>query len=354
MNPLVSICVPTYNRAAFLRESLQTITRQDYAPLEILISDNCSDDVTEKVCREIARVDPRIRYVRHPCNIGLHGNHNYCIDASRGEFLCFFHDHDKRDLHIVSEYVSFLSQHPDVGVVCSDWELINDAGKRIGVRDHKVKPITPGLEYIDQTIRSGRSSIGIPGTMVRRSALGDVRFDEQAPVGFADFSIWFQMAETTAVGHISRRLWSWRQDPKSQSARTIESLTHDYYENLTHYCDAHLKRWPEHAKMVARWRSYIKRYLFWALAYEVGLYFRKGESLTSKHSSSRTLFEILNYRLTPEELQRVLKQLRAYRTGLVQYNAFALINILMRLKLTWPLAWVTQYHSSLRGLLGLR
>ena len=48
-DPLVSICVPTYNRASLLRESLKSICGQDYAPLEILISDNCSDDETEQV-----------------------------------------------------------------------------------------------------------------------------------------------------------------------------------------------------------------------------------------------------------------------------------------------------------------
>lgn len=347
-DPLVSICVPTYNRASLLRESLKSICGQDYAPLEILISDNCSDDETEQVGREVAKGDPRIRYVRHTRNIGLYGNHNFCIEESRGEFLCLFHDHDEHDLRIVSEYVSFLQQHPQVGVVCSDWDLINDTGERIGTRDYRVPPVTPGLTYIGQTIRSGRSSIGVPGAMIRRSALGDIRFDERGPIGFGDFVVWFQIAEKAAIGHVNQRLWSWRQHPESQSARTIESLTHDYYENLTNYGDAHLGRWPEHTQLITRWKADIKRYLFWALVYEVGLSCRRDRSAAAPEHSSRTLFEILDYRLTADELQRVLRQLQSYRTSALQYLTLFIINTLLRLKFTQPLGWLTRYHSLLR------
>jgi len=353
-NPLVSICIPTYNRAAALRESLKSICGQDYAPLEILVSDNCSEDETEQVCREIAREDPRIRYVRQPRNIGLYGNHNFCIEESRGEFLGLFHDHDERSTQIVNEHVAFLRRHPDVGVVCSDWELIDEAGRVIGVRDWQVKPVTPGLEYINQTIRSGRSPIGIPGALIRRSALGAIRFDEKGPIGFGDFVMWFQLAEHASVGHIPKRLWRWRQQRHSQSARTIESWTHDYFLNLSGYCDAHLARWPEHADLVARWKADIRRYLFWALAFEIGLHFRNASVVTSRRSHPLTLFEILDYRLSPEEFQHARQQLRVYRTGPVQSAVYLVISLLMRLKLTWPLAWATYHYSSLRGLLGLR
>ena len=58
--PLVTLCVPTRNRASLLRESLPTILAQDHEPLEILISDNCSTDDTEDVCRRSRVFDPRV------------------------------------------------------------------------------------------------------------------------------------------------------------------------------------------------------------------------------------------------------------------------------------------------------
>jgi glycosyltransferase involved in cell wall biosynthesis len=350
--PLVSICVPTRNRAASLRESLKSICAQDYSPIDIVISDNCSEDDTEQVCRELIRQDARIRYVRHDRNIGLHGNHNFCFDAARGEFICIWHDHDARELGLVRDYVTFFAQHPKVGVVSSDWDLIDDAGDRIGVREHDVKAVTPGLEYIDRTIRSGRTSIGIPGAMVRRSALGEARFEPDAPIGFGDFPLWFRVAETWDVGHIAKRLWSWRQNTESHSARTIESIAHDYNANLCWYCDEHLKRWPGHADLVERWRTSIRHYLFWALAYEVALHFRN-RTATRRGEEARSLFEIMNYRLTPEQFQSALSQMRTYRTSATEHLAYAGLRTLIALRLTWPVAWMSRHQAALRTVLGL-
>ena len=225
--PLVSLCVPTFNRASSLRESWKYIAGQDYDRLEIIISDNGSTDETETVCRALAGADPRVRYIRHPHNIGLYQNHYFLLDASRGDFICFVHDHDTRVATITSDYVAFMQQNPDVGVVCSDWEVIDEDGTLLGVREFEVASVVAGHEFIEQTTRSGRSSVGAPGAMIRRTALGNIRFDEGGPLGFGDFVVWFSIAEHAAIGHIPRHLWGWRQEQDAQSVRTIVSLVTD-------------------------------------------------------------------------------------------------------------------------------
>ena len=60
--PLVSIGMPTYNRADLFREALALARAQDYPNLEIIVSDNHSTDDTERVAREVVAVDPRVRY----------------------------------------------------------------------------------------------------------------------------------------------------------------------------------------------------------------------------------------------------------------------------------------------------
>lgn len=352
--PLVSICVPTFNRAKALRQGLADIRRQTYTPLEIVISDNASTDDTEAVCRQAAAEDARIRYMRQSRNLGLYGNHNACIEASRGPLLGFFHDHDERDPELVSEFVRFLQRHPEVGIVSSDWELIDEAGHSLGARDHQVKAVMPGLEYIEHTLKSGRSSIGVPGALFRREALGDIRFDAQGPVGFGDFVVWCRVAERWHIGHMPRRLWRWRQHRQSQSARTIESLTRDYDESMNAYCDGHLARHPQHTRLVGRWRALIRRYLFWVLAYEVGLHFRPETSRAVRSGGSPTLFEILGYRLSDQEFARVLQQMRRYRTGLWQFIVWAGITAMVALGMTRPLAWATQHQASLRRVLRLK
>lgn len=349
---LVSICLPTRNRAARLRNSLATIRAQEYTSFEVIISDNCSDDDTEQVCREVTAVDPRFRYVRQPHNIGIHGNHNFTMDAARGEFVCILHDHDVRDPQMLREYMEFMRAHPRVGVVCADWDLVGDDEKSLGLRPFDGSVITPGYDYIAQTIRAGRSSLGTPGALVRREALGSARFGVDAPIGFGDFPIWFHVAESWDIGHIHTRRWSWRQNAESHSARPIVSIARDYEKNLGGYCDDHLRRRPEHAALVAQWRTSISRYLFWALAYEVGLYFRTRRA-PKPGQTPRTLFEIMDYRLTPDQFDGVLRQLRSHRATSAEYVAFAAIQTLIRLRMTSPLGWAVRHQADARSLLGL-
>ena len=351
--PLVTIGIPTYNRAGDLARTLEAIRRWDYPHLDILISDNGSTDGTEHVGLAAQASDARVRYVRHSTSRGLYGNHNFCIEASRGEFLAFIHDHDEHDPGMISAYARFLLEHPGVGVISSDWELIDEDGRSLGTRDHPVAVVTPGRTFIERTIKSGRSSVGIPGSLMRRAALGEIRFDERAHIGFGDFVVWCRLAERWDVGHLPQRLWRWRQHPKSQSARTVVSLTKDYHDNLNAYCDGYLKRHTQDAARVSRWRRWINQYLFWALAYEVGLSCRHGRA-TARRAATPTLFEILGYRLSEEEFRTALLQLRAYRTGAFQQIIGLGIEGLVRVGLTQPLAWATYHYAAVRSVLGLR
>lgn len=351
--PLVSICLPTYNRAALLRESLQNLLAQDYPRFEVIVSDNASDDGTEAVGREAARADARVRYVRQTHNVGLYPNHNFCLDQSRGEMLCFFHDDDLHNPGLLRRYMEFLTAHPEVGVVCSDWELIDETGNCIGVRDHRAPSVMPGRDYITRTIRSGRSCIGCPGAMLRRSALGDIRFDETGCIGFGDFVVWFQVAEHWAVGHLAERLWKYRLHPGSLSRRTIISIARDYHENLNRYCDGYLQRQPAQAAVVRSWRRAIDRYLFWALVYEVGLYYQGNSRVAGASSQHRSVFELMAYHLKPEEFRQALEQLAGYRTGLLEHLMLAAIRALQSFRCTGVLGRIPRYAAPLRGLLGL-
>ena len=71
VEPLVSVGIPTYNRPAGLRHTLECITGQTYRNLEIIVSDNCSPGPeTGMVVREFMAKDPRIQYYRQEVNKG--------------------------------------------------------------------------------------------------------------------------------------------------------------------------------------------------------------------------------------------------------------------------------------------
>lgn len=81
----VSVCVPTYNCAPLLGETLESILAQGYSDFELIVSDNASTDDTEEVVRKYR--DRRIVYQRHPVNVGYTRNVRSCIEKARGEYV---------------------------------------------------------------------------------------------------------------------------------------------------------------------------------------------------------------------------------------------------------------------------
>lgn len=89
---LVSVIIPTYNRAEYLKETIESVLRQTYTHFELLILDNCSTDHTSEIIKQYN--DPRIKYLRHESNIRGLANWSYGIYSAKGEYMCIVCDDD--------------------------------------------------------------------------------------------------------------------------------------------------------------------------------------------------------------------------------------------------------------------
>ncbi|ADR19064.1 glycosyltransferase family 2 protein [Calditerrivibrio nitroreducens] len=85
--PKVSIGMPVYNGAEFIRSALDSLLAQTFTDFELIISDNASTDETEAICREYAAKDKRIRYIRQRENLGATANFKYVLDEAVGEYF---------------------------------------------------------------------------------------------------------------------------------------------------------------------------------------------------------------------------------------------------------------------------
>ena len=101
--PVVSIIVPVYNVKSYVGECVESLCRQTYTNLEILLVDDGSTDGSGEVCDEYAGRDERIRVI-HQANRGLSGARNMGLDDARGEYIAFV---DSDDL-VSTNYVETL------------------------------------------------------------------------------------------------------------------------------------------------------------------------------------------------------------------------------------------------------
>lgn len=115
--PLITVAIPTHNRAKDLVRAVQSVQLQNYPRIEILISDNDSSDETAEICQSLAQADPQIRLFRHSPDIGPLRNFAFLKAQSRGDFFMWLADDDWLEPEILSRYVTFLMAHPDYVMV---------------------------------------------------------------------------------------------------------------------------------------------------------------------------------------------------------------------------------------------
>ncbi len=127
--PLVTVAIPTFNRAAsFLPGCLAAARAQTYPNLEILVSDNASTDGTEAVVRGLAG-DQRIRYVRQAVNMGSPRNMNFCIQECRGDYVVVLPDDDGIDPDFVECCMREVAATPGVGLIRTGCRVIDKDSK---------------------------------------------------------------------------------------------------------------------------------------------------------------------------------------------------------------------------------
>ena len=85
--PRVSIGLPVYNGENYLTSAIETLLAQTFTDFELIISDNCSTDRTQDICRSFCDRDARIRYVRQAKNLGAVRNFNLVFHYARGEYF---------------------------------------------------------------------------------------------------------------------------------------------------------------------------------------------------------------------------------------------------------------------------
>ena len=125
--PLVTIGIPTYNRAnTYLRTAVESALSQTYVNIEIVVSDNYSEDDTEMVVREFC--DDRIRYHRHNKNIGPNNNFNFCLEMARGDYFLLLHDDDLIDSDFIDACMKAVDYSTEFGIIRTGTRLIDSEG----------------------------------------------------------------------------------------------------------------------------------------------------------------------------------------------------------------------------------
>ena len=114
---LVSICIPVYNGANYLRECLDSCINQTFSDYEILICDDGSKDESSTIIEDYQKKYPAIRFYKNETNLGLVGNWNRCIELAKGEWIKFVFQDDYISTNCLSVFTNTIEDSSHL-IVC--------------------------------------------------------------------------------------------------------------------------------------------------------------------------------------------------------------------------------------------
>jgi glycosyltransferase involved in cell wall biosynthesis len=171
--PLVTIAIPTYNRAAKLQRAAGSALAQSHAALEVLISDNASDDGTEALCRELANSDVRVRYLRSAVDRGPTANFNRLFAEARGDYVMMLSDDDWLEPDYVERCLAGLGERPGRVLVCGVARYVSDgrvARTGVALTLDQADRRTRIVEYLRNVDENGLFYGLMPRAVLQRAA----------------------------------------------------------------------------------------------------------------------------------------------------------------------------------------
>ena len=130
-NPLVSVCLITYNQENYIQKAIKSIFDQEVGfPIEVIISNDCSSDNTHQKIEEILKYATNgfvVRYYNHEDNLGMMRNFSFAINECKGKYIAYFEGDDYWDYpKKLQTQVDFLEQNPDFAICCHNVRFLEN------------------------------------------------------------------------------------------------------------------------------------------------------------------------------------------------------------------------------------
>jgi glycosyltransferase involved in cell wall biosynthesis len=221
MKPLVSIVTPTFNQAAFLRETIESILRQDYHHIEHLIIDDGSTDETRSVLESFGT---RLRWWSRP-NRGQTPTINEGLETCRGEIVTWLNSDDTLLPGAVSWAVSAFSRHAQAGVVFGDTLFTSSNGSPLN------RTTACPFDY-DTFVVECHNPIPQCSSFILRSLLEETGPLDPSFFYFMDWDLWLRAGLRRPIVYEPVLLSTYRLHPQSktvaQTRRSAPELEYMY------------------------------------------------------------------------------------------------------------------------------
>lgn len=204
-HPIVSIVVPAYNGASYLRSAVDSILQQDYPHVELLVFDDGSTDDTRQILEQYGE---KFYWESHN-NMGQSATLNKGWSLAKGEILAYLSVDDTLRPKAVSHAVAALAENPQAPVVYGDYNLIDEAGNPL--RCVRAPDFDYGRLIAELEVQPG------PGAFFRREAFAFSQGWNPSLRQTPDYDFWLKVGLLGRFIHIGEVWADFRVHAKSQS-----------------------------------------------------------------------------------------------------------------------------------------
>lgn len=207
----VSVLIPFYNRASYLRDAIDSVLKQSFTDFEILALDDGSTDDSAEIVNQYK--DSRIQLLRSDKNLGIPATRNRGIAAAKGEYLAFLDSDDLALPERLAHQVAFLDKNPDHAAVGSWIEWIDKSGKKTG--KVKRKPTSPEQINAERLFRSGLEN----STAMARTKIMQAYPHREDMILGSDYDLWARVAADHKIAALPEIL-VYRREHETRATQT--------------------------------------------------------------------------------------------------------------------------------------
>ncbi len=233
--PKVSVLIPVYNGARFLRAAIDSVLNQQFSDFELIICDNASQDETPAIVKSYT--DTRIRYHCNAQNIGLIPNWNMACSLARGMYIKLLPADDVVYPFALRDQVAVLDTDTShaIALVASARHIINETGKVVLTRRFSRRLQTlSGNEAVNRVIRSGGNGIGEGGAVMFRASLLQKAGPFNSSIFYVlDLDQWFKFLQYGQLVYLPQVLSAFRVSSDSSSVRIAGQQRSDYIKFIS-------------------------------------------------------------------------------------------------------------------------
>jgi len=219
MSTPISIVITSYNRAQYLPIAIESVLAQTYSNFDLLIWDDGSTDHSVEIAQQYSQKDQRIQVVaaKHK---GLSFALKSAVAATSGTYLGWVDSDDVLAPTALAETAAVLNKQPNVGLVYTDYQVIDEMGNIKGIGTRCQTPYSKDRLLVDFMTFHFR--------LIRRSVYDQVGGINENFKRAEDYDLCLRISEVTEVQHIKRPLYYYRQHADNVTKNQLEQIQWAY------------------------------------------------------------------------------------------------------------------------------